>query len=74
MGIYQERARIALAVETRMNELSITQRGMAKELEIGRPLIKRITTTGSNYTIDSLLNVLDALDLELQIVKRETGQ
>jgi predicted XRE-type DNA-binding protein len=72
--MYQDRLRIKEAVEREMDALGISQRRMAMELEIGRPLIKRVLSVESNFTIDSLLNVLYSLDLEIVIRKKAKGE
>lgn len=70
--IVKPKLEIAKIVKERLVENDQSLRGLAKEIGMNHPQIIRITS-GENYTVDTLLKVLNGLGLELEIKLRESG-
>lgn len=63
--------RISQAITEAMDEKDLSMRRLAEEIGgMKHPQIHRITS-GQNYNIDTLLRVLNGLNLELVIQKKE---
>lgn len=60
---------IVKAIENAISEKKISIRKLAAQIGWKHPQVIRITS-GENYNIDSLLKLLDALDLKIVIEKK----
>lgn len=57
---------IAKAVKRRIDSKGLSLRKLADRLDLHHPQIVRVTGE-KNYNIDTLLKILDALDLEIEL-------
>jgi len=57
----------------RRNELSISQRELAKLIDMKQPAICRLESGDSNVTIGTLQKVASALDLKISLTDRKYG-
>lgn len=62
--------KISKAIADRLKEENLSVRKLAEDIGVHHPQIVRVTS-GQNYTIDTLLRVLDRLDLEIVIEKKD---
>lgn len=63
---------ISKQIEQALNEKEMSLRQLAKEINMHHPQIVRVTSI-KNYNIDTLLRILDGLDLEI-VVKRKNEE
>lgn len=61
---------ISKAISERLKEENLSVRKLAEDIGVHHPQIVRVTSV-QNYTIDTLLRVLNRLDLEIVIEKKE---
>jgi len=61
--------RIVQAITETLAEQKMSIRKLAEQAEMKHPQIIRITQ-GKNYEIETLLRILDVLDMEIQIKKK----
>lgn len=59
---------ISKAIKEGMQEKEWTVRGLGEQIGMKHPQIVRVTS-GENYNIDTLLKILDGLDLQLVVQK-----
>lgn len=60
---------ISSVIKSTMKEQNLTVRSLAEQIEMKHPQIIRVTG-GQNYNIDTLIKILDGLDLEINIKKK----
>lgn len=61
---------ISKAIKHQMVKKNMSIRSLAKNVGMQHPQVVRVTS-GENYTIESLLKILTALDLEIVIKEKE---
>jgi HTH-type transcriptional regulator / antitoxin HipB len=57
---------IASAIKKSMSDKGLSIRKLAEMIGVKHPQVVRVTN-GSNYNIDTLIKVLNALDLKIEI-------
>lgn len=62
----ESKTEIANVITKQRNEKALSIRNLAKKADMKHPQIMRLTN-GQNVTVDTLLNVLEQLDLEIVI-------
>ncbi|MBD8497890.1 helix-turn-helix domain-containing protein [Paenibacillus arenosi] len=62
---------ITRCIKNELGERNLSIRKLADEVGMKHPQIIRVTS-GENYNIETLLKILDALDLEIVLQKRVT--
>lgn len=67
--ISEPKLQISKILKEVMEQKELTLRELAKKIGMKHPQIVRVTS-GNNYNIDTLLRILDGLDLEIEIKKR----
>lgn len=65
-----DKLEISSVIKERMKEKGLTVRSLAEQIGMKHPQIIRVTS-GQNYNIDTLLKILDGLDLEINIKRRD---
>lgn len=70
--VSEPKAYITSEIKSRMKEKKISFRKLGDKIGLKHPQIVR-ATSGTSYNIDTLLRILDGLDLELVIKKKEQG-
>lgn len=61
---------ITKTIKERLDEKDLSIRKLGDNIGLKHPQIIRVTG-GNNYNIDTLLKILDGLDLEIEIKKRK---
>ncbi len=69
-GALEPKYALIQAIITRRNELSISQRQLAKLSGMKQPAICRLERGDNNITIGSLVKVAEALDMDIQLKPR----
>lgn len=67
--ISKPKLQISKKLKEGMEEKELTVRGLAEKIGMKHPQIIRVTS-GENYNIETLLKILDGLDLEIEIKKK----
>lgn len=65
-----DKLEISKVIKEAMQEQNLTVRSLAEKIEMKHPQIIRVTG-GQNYNIDTLMKILDGLDLEIEIKKKD---
>ncbi|HHY74019.1 MAG TPA: XRE family transcriptional regulator [Bacillus bacterium] len=66
-------SKIANAIEARRKELGLSLKDLEEMTGLCSPAISRLTSVMNRPRLDTLYRVLDALDLELKIERKERG-
>lgn len=67
--ISKPKLQISKILKEVMDQEEFTFRELAEEIGMKHPQIVRVTS-GKNYNIDTLLRILDGLDLEIEIKRK----
>ena len=62
--ISEPKLNITRAIKSQLDKKNLSVRGLAKELKMQHPQIVRVTSC-ENYNIDTLLKILNGLDMEI---------
>ena len=65
-----DKLEISNVIKSTMKEKGLTVRSLAENIEMKHPQVIRVTG-GNNYHIDTLMKILDGLDLEIEIKRRD---
>lgn len=65
-----DKLEISNVIKSTTKEKGLTVRSLAEQIGMKHPQIIRVTS-GQNYNIDTLLKILDGLDLEIKIKRRD---
>lgn len=65
-----KKVEISRILKSTMEDKGYTVRSLAEKIGMKHPQIIRVTS-GQNYNIDTLLKILDGLDLEIKIKRRD---
>ncbi len=68
--ISKPKLQISKVIKEVMDQKDLTFRNLADKIGMKHPQIVRITS-GNNYNIDTLLKILDGLNLEIEIKEKE---
>lgn len=68
--ISEPKLRVSIAIKEGLNHKGLSIRGLGEKISMKHPQIVRVTS-GENYNIDTLLKVLNGLDLEIVIQKKK---
>lgn len=68
-SISEPKFQISKILKEVMDQEELTFRELAEDIGMKHPQIIRVTS-GKNYNIDTLLRILDGLDLEIEIKKK----
>lgn len=66
---YQQKLNISNSIKEQIKKRHISVRDLAVKVNLKHPQIIRVTN-GENYNIDTLTKILDGLDLELVVQKK----
>ncbi|QII26903.1 hypothetical protein G3M81_23200 [Bacillus paralicheniformis] len=64
--ISEPKLKITKAIEEQLNKKNMSIRGLGEKINMKHPQIIRVTSC-RNYNIDTLLKILDGLDLEITV-------
>ncbi|CAK8583632.1 MULTISPECIES: XRE family transcriptional regulator [Priestia] len=67
--IDKSKLKIALSIKQQLSNENLSLRRLSHKLNMSHPQIVRVTTR-KNYNIDTLLKILEALDLELVVQEK----
>lgn len=62
---------ISKAITKAAKDQNLSIRALAEKINMKHPQIVRVTGEGNNYNIDTLLRILDGLNLEIVIKKKK---
>lgn len=62
----EPKLKISKAIKEQLDQKELSIRGLGRNLEMKHQQIVRVTS-GENYNIDTLLKILDGLDLEITL-------
>lgn len=62
---------LIIGIHERRKELGLTQRELADRVELKQPAIARLENGKNSSRIDTLLRVIDALDLKIKLIPKE---
>ena len=65
-SVSQPKLKITQAIKEQLDTKPLSVRGLGEKIGMKHPQIIRVTS-GQNYNIDTLLKILDGLDLEITI-------
>ncbi|BEU14806.1 HTH DNA binding protein [Bacillus phage CM1] len=68
--MHKTKLNISDTLRSEIHQQETTTRKLASEVGLHQPQISKVLT-GTNYQIDTLIKVLDGLDLEIQLVKKK---
>lgn len=68
-SISEPKLKISVAIKDGLNENGLSIRALGEKISMKHPQIVRVTS-GENYNIDTLLKILDGLDLEVVVRKK----
>ena len=64
-----DKQEISNVIKATMKEKEVTVRSLAEQIGMKHPQVIRVTGA-NNYNIDTLMKILDGLDLEIEIKKK----
>ncbi|MCI3921352.1 helix-turn-helix transcriptional regulator [Paenibacillus sp. TRM 82003] len=68
-SVFESKQRIIHSIKTKIDKHNITVRRLAEQSGMKHPQVIRVTS-GENYNIETLIKILDALDLEIIIKEK----
>lgn len=66
----QPKLEIGAAINNALKEQNLSIRGFAETIDMKHPQVIKVLKGDKNYTIDTLLEILNKLDLKISIEKR----